>query len=155
MRLVIQRVKRAQVDVAGLCVGSISTGILVLVGVSSGDTLADVLWCADKLVNVRIFPNLDAVNGMETSLLDVGGAALLVSQFTLMGSCVKGRRPTWTLAAKPDVAENLYMELCNAVRVRGIDVAMGRFRTDMEVSLTDWGPVTLILESPQKALGTT
>ena len=87
---------------------------------------------------------------MELSLIDVHGAALLVSQFTLMGDCRKGRRPSWTGAAGPELAEALYGDVCQSVRNLGIDVATGRFRTEMEVSLTNWGPVTVVLDSPKR-----
>jgi D-tyrosyl-tRNA(Tyr) deacylase len=151
MRLVIQRVKRAQVDVLGETVGAIGTGLLVLIGVAPEDGPPDVKWCADKIVNLRLFPEADNTDGMELSLADVQGGALLVSQFTLMGDCRKGRRPSWTGAARPELAEVLYQDVCLAVREHGIQVATGRFRTEMEVSLTNWGPVTVVLDSPKRA----
>lgn len=150
MRLVLQRVRQAKVDVGGETVGSIGTGLLVLVGVSPDDGPTDVKWCADKIVNLRLFPEPGATDGMELSLSDVNGAALLVSQFTLMGDCRKGRRPSWTGAARPELAELLYQDVCDAVRKHGTDVATGRFRTEMEVSLTNWGPVTVVLDSPKR-----
>lgn len=150
MRLVIQRVRQANVDVNGDTVGAIGTGLLVLVGVAPDDGPADVKWCADKIVNLRLFPEPGETDGMELSLIDVHGAALLVSQFTLMGDCRKGRRPSWTGAAGPELAEALYADLCESVRKLGIDVATGRFRTEMEVSLTNWGPVTVVLDSPKR-----
>ena len=150
MRLVIQRVRQAKVDVNGETVGAIGAGLLVLIGVAPDDGPPDVKWCADKIVNLRLFPEPGATDGMELSLSDVDGAALLVSQFTLMGDCRKGRRPSWTGAAGPELAEKLYQDVCDAVRQHGTDVATGRFRTEMEVSLTNWGPVTVVLDSPKR-----
>lgn len=150
MRLVIQRVRHAKVDVNGETVGAIGTGLLVLVGVAPDDGETEVKWCADKIVNLRLFPEPGETDGMELSLTDISGSALLVSQFTLMGDCRKGRRPSWTGAAGPELAESLYLAVCDRVREFGIDVAMGRFRTEMEVSLTNWGPVTVVLDSPKR-----
>lgn len=138
-------------DVSGETVGAIGTGLLVLIGVAPEDGPPDVKWCADKIVNLRLFPEAGNTDGMELSLSDVRGGALLVSQFTLMGDCRKGRRPSWTGAARPEHAEALYQDLCKAVSDHGIDVATGRFRTEMEVSLTNWGPVTVVLDSPKRA----
>ena len=151
MRLVIQRVRQARVDVSGETVGAIGMGLLILIGVAPEDGPPDVKWCADKIVNLRLFPEPGNTDGMELSLTDVQGGALLVSQFTLMGDCRKGRRPSWTGAARPELAEALYQDVCSAVREYGIPVAMGRFRTEMEVSLTNWGPVTVVLDSPKRA----
>lgn len=122
----------------------------MLIGVGTDDGPADVKWCADKIVNLRLFPEPSENDGMELSLTDINGSALLVSQFTLMGDCRKGRRPSWTAAAGPDLAKRLYIDVCESVRDLGIDVAMGRFRTEMEVSLTNWGPVTVVLDSPKR-----
>lgn len=151
MRLVIQRVRQARVDVAGETVGAIGMGLLILIGVAPEDGPPDVKWCADKIVNLRLFPEPGNTDGMELSLTDVQGGALLVSQFTLMGDCRKGRRPSWTGAARPELAEALYLDVCSAVREHGIPVATGRFRTEMEVLLTNWGPVTVVLDSPKRA----
>lgn len=151
MRLVIQRVRQARVDVSGETVGAIGMGLLILIGVAPEDGPPDVKWCADKIVNLRLFPEPGNTDGMELSLTDVQGGALLVSQFTLMGDCRKGRRPSWTGAARPELAEALYQDVCSAVREYGIPVATGRFRTEMEVSLTNWGPVTVVLDSPKRA----
>lgn len=150
MRLVIQRVRQARVEVNGESVGAIGTGLLVLIGVAPDDGPADVSWCADKIVNLRLFPKPGETDGMEQSLSDIAGSALLVSQFTLMGDCRKGRRPSWTGAAAPEQAEALYLDVCERVRHLGINVSTGRFRTEMEVSLTNWGPVTVILDSPKR-----
>lgn len=150
MRLVIQRVRQAKVDVNGETVGAIDSGLLVLVGVAPDDGPVDVKWCADKIVNLRLFPEPGENDGMELSLTEVGGSALIVSQFTLMGDCRKGRRPSWTGAARPELAEELYGDVCDAVRELGLSVATGQFRTEMEVSLTNWGPVTVVLDSPRR-----
>ena len=145
MRCVIQRVARASVDVAGETVGKIENGFLVLVGAEDGDTESDARYCADKIAGLRVFE--DANDRMNLSLADVGGSVLLVSQFTLLAEARHGRRPDYIRAAKPEVAE----PLCEAVKAmleqRGLRVETGRFRTHMEVSLLNDGPVTILLDS--------
>ncbi len=145
MKAVLQRVSRANVTVAGQVVGEIGRGLLVLLGVEQGDTQADVQQLADKAVQLRIFD--DADGKMNLALADVGGAMLVVSQFTLLGDCRKGRRPSFIRAAPPEVAERLYESFIAAVGAQGIPVATGRFRATMHVELVNEGPVTLILES--------
>lgn len=145
MKAVLQRVSRAKVTVAGQVVGEIGRGLLVLLGVEQGDTEADAQQLADKAVQLRIFD--DADGKMNLALADVGGAMLVVSQFTLLGDCRKGRRPSFIQAAPPDVAERLYETFIAAVGAQGIPVATGRFRATMDVELVNDGPVTLILES--------
>ena len=146
MRAVLQRVSRAHVAIAGETVGAIDKGLLVLLGVAQTDTADQVSWMADKIVNLRIFS--DADGKMNLSLLDAGGACLVVSQFTLFGDARKGRRPSFIEAAPPPVAVPLYEAFLDAVRAHGVSVAAGRFGADMQVELVNDGPVTLILESP-------
>jgi D-tyrosyl-tRNA(Tyr) deacylase len=145
MKAVLQRVSRAKVTVAGEIVGQINRGLLVLLGVEQGDTDADAQQLADKTIQLRIFD--DADGKMNLSLLDVGGAVLVVSQFTLLGDCRKGRRPSFVQAAPPELAERLYETFVAAIGVQGVSVATGRFRAMMEVELVNDGPVTLLLES--------
>lgn len=145
MRAVVQRVSQAHVVVEGEIVGQIGRGVVVLLGVARGDTAEDVAAMAEKLVGLRIFD--DAQGKMNLTLADVEGAMLVVSQFTLLGDCRKGRRPSYIDAAPPDLAEALYEEFVVAVRGRGIEVATGRFRTQMDVTLTNDGPVTLLVDT--------
>lgn len=146
MRAVLQRVSRASVSIDGQVVGAIDTGLLVLLGVAPSDTPAQVQWLADKVVNLRLFT--DDEGKMNRSLLDVGGAALLVSQFTLYGDTRKGRRPSFTDAAPPTLAIPLYEAFVAAVAAFGVPTATGRFGADMAVELVNDGPVTLIIDTP-------
>jgi D-tyrosyl-tRNA(Tyr) deacylase len=139
MRAVVQRVTQARVDVAGETVGEIGTGLMVLLGVTHDDTAALAERLAAKIWNLRILRN-------EKSAEEVGAGILVVSQFTLYGDARKGRRPTWTAAAPGPVAEPLYDRFCAALRDLGATVAEGVFGADMEISLTNDGPTTLILE---------
>lgn len=145
MRACIQRVTQAAVVVGDETVGRIAQGMLVLLGVAAGDTDDDVVYLADKLVGLRIFE--DEAGKMNLGLGDVGGAMLVVSQFTLLGDCRKGKRPGFSDAAAPEVANELYERFCSEVRARGVPVETGRFRADMQVSLTNDGPVTLLIDS--------
>ena len=145
MRAVVQRVRSCRVVVTGEIVGEIGPGLLVLLGVRTGDSADQVRWLADKVVNLRIFE--DEQGKMNVSIADAGGGVLVVSQFTLYGDCQKGRRPSFIDAARPEVAEPLYEAFVHAVRLHGIPVATGRFGADMQVELNNDGPVTLILES--------
>jgi D-tyrosyl-tRNA(Tyr) deacylase len=133
------------VTVDGQEVASIGRGLLVLLGVSQDDTAQDARGLAERVVGLRIFE--DAGAKMNRSLVDVGGSMLVVSQFTLMGDCRKGRRPSFTQAAPPDLAEALYETFVAAVGVQGVHVATGQFRAQMEVELVNDGPVTLLLDS--------
>ncbi|WP_315852878.1 D-aminoacyl-tRNA deacylase [Posidoniimonas polymericola] len=142
----VQRVSSAAVVVSGETVGQIGAGLMVLLGVGHQDDAAAVRWMADKLVGLRVFEDDDGK--MNRSLQDVGGQMLVVSQFTLLGDCKKGRRPSFIDAAPPELAERLYDDFVAAVRERGVTVGTGRFRTHMEVTLTNDGPVTLIVDSP-------
>ena len=141
----IQKVSRAQVTVSGEISGKIGKGFLVLLGVAEGDTEADARLLADKAAGLRIFE--DAQQKMNLALADVGGAMLVVSQFTLLGDCRRGRRPDFTAAARPEQAERLYEKFVACVAELGIPTATGRFRQHMEVELVNDGPVTLLVES--------
>jgi len=145
MRSVIQRVKEAHVDVAGATVGSIRTGLLVLVGVTSTDTPKDADYLADKIVQLRIFP--DDVRRMNKSLVDVRGELLVISQFTLYGDCAKGRRPSFDAAAPPEQAKTLYEYFVQRLRSSNTLVETGVFQAEMEVHLINDGPVTFVLDS--------
>jgi D-aminoacyl-tRNA deacylase len=145
MKACVQRVSRAEVTVGGETCGRIGTGMLVLLGVASGDTEADAKKMAQKIAGLRIFE--DGEKKMNLSLAEVGGAMLVVSQFTLLGDCRKGRRPDFTAAAPPDLAEQLYRVFTVAVAAQGIEVATGRFRAHMQVELVNDGPVTLWIET--------
>ena len=134
-----------QVEVDDELCGEIRGGLLVLLGVATDDTADDARQLADKIVGLRIFD--DAEGKMNLALADVGGAMLVVSQFTLLGDCRKGRRPSFVAAAPPELAENLYQAFVDAVASQSIEVATGRFRQHMQVSLTNDGPVTMLLDS--------
>lgn len=144
MRIILQRSKEASVTIDGDQVGAISHGLVLLVGVTHEDTLKEVDYLVDKVVNLRIFE--DEQGKMNHSLLDTGGAILSVSQFTLYGDTRKGRRPSFTEAAKPDMASDLYDLFNDRLKEKGVQVETGRFGADMDVQLTNDGPVTLILE---------
>ncbi|MGI9427023.1 MAG: D-aminoacyl-tRNA deacylase [Bythopirellula sp.] len=148
MRACIQRVSSAQVVVAGETTGQIDGGLLVLLGVAESDTDVELRWLAEKTINLRIFP--DDEGKMNRSLLDTGGALLVVSQFTLYGDCRKGRRPSFIDAAQPEQAERMYEQFVDYIAGQGVTVATGKFRTDMKVSLTNDGPVTLWIDSAEK-----
>lgn len=145
MRAVLQRVRRAKVAVDGDSTGEIGVGWLVLLGVAPADARKDIDWLADKVVNLRAFP--DADGKMNLAVQDVGGSVLVVSQFTLYGDCRKGRRPSFTGAAVPAVAEPLYEAFVAAVRALGVPVATGRFAADMQVELVNDGPVTFVIDT--------
>lgn len=145
MRAVVQRVTHGAVTVDGQTVGEIGPGTLVLLGVGRDDTERDADYLAEKIAHLRIFE--DDAGKMNHSVLESGGAMLVVSQFTLLGDCRKGRRPSFAAAAPPETAEQLYTHFTDRVRAMGIQVATGRFRAMMQVCLVNDGPVTLILES--------
>lgn len=145
MRACVQRASRASVSVGGETVGAIRKGLLVLLGVAVGDGSADAAWMAEKLATLRIFE--DAEGKMNLSVEDAGGAVLVVSQFTLLGDCRKGRRPSFVEAAPPADAERLYLEVVQLLRGRGLRTETGRFRADMAVELVNDGPVTMLLDS--------
>ena len=150
MRAVVQRVMESHVSVADEIVAGIGRGLLVLLGVAKGDTDKDAKYLADKISHLRIFE--DDQGKMNRSLLETGGSMLVVSQFTLLGDCRKGRRPSFIQAARPEAADHLYESFAGLVRDMGIDVKTGRFRTMMAVSLINDGPVTIIIESPNPGI---
>ncbi len=144
MRAVVQRVKSASVTIDGLTVGAIGPGLVILVGIKTGDSLPDAVWVAEKCVNLRIFN--DAAGKFNLSALDVQGELLVVSQFTLYGDCRKGRRPNFTAAAPPETSEPLYEQFVEAIGGYGLKTATGRFGAMMDVELINDGPVTVIVE---------
>lgn len=145
MRAVVQRVSGARVTVSGRICGRIDEGLLVYLGVAGEDGKQDLTYLADKIVNLRIFP--DGEGKMNRSLLDSGGAVLLISQFTLYGDARRGRRPSYSAAAEPEKARKLYQSLAEALRKRGPLVETGEFAARMEVEYTNVGPVTILLDS--------
>jgi D-tyrosyl-tRNA(Tyr) deacylase len=145
MRVVLQRVSEARVEVGERVAGSIERGLVALVGIARTDVRADADYLADKTVCLRIFP--DEEGKMNRSLLDIGGSMLVVSQFTLYGDVRKGRRPGFDRAAAPELARNLYEYFIHSVRTRGVPVQSGVFQAEMAVHLVNDGPVTFILDS--------
>ena len=145
MRAVVQRVSEASVKVDGQCVGSIGTGLVVLLGVDKGDSDQDADYIAEKIAGLRIFP--DDQQRMNLSVVDVGGSVLMISQFTLLGDVRRGRRPSFTDAAEPEMADQLYEHCNRQLRLHGVTVATGIFRADMQVQLINDGPVTILLDS--------
>lgn len=144
MKAVIQRVTSASVTVNGTVVGEIGRGLLVLLGVEKGDQQAQADWLAEKIATLRVFEDTDGK--MNRSLIDIGGAVLAVSQFTLAGNCAKGRRPSFDTAAPPDIAKLRYEQFVTALRQVQLPVQTGIFQADMQVALVNDGPVTFILE---------
>jgi D-aminoacyl-tRNA deacylase len=144
VRIVLQRVAEASVAIADRTVGRIDRGFCILLGVTHDDTLADAEWLAEKVAGLRIFN--DAEDRMNLSLAEVGGAVLVISQFTLYGDAAKGRRPSFVGAARPEQAVPLYEAFVAALRARGLTVATGEFGAQMMVDIRNDGPVTLILE---------
>ena len=145
MRAVVQRVRSADVTVAAEVIGQIELGLVILLGVETGDSDADCNFLAEKIVGLRIFG--DAEGKMNLSLLDVAGAALIVSQFTLLADTRKGKRPSFIAAAPPSEGNRLYEAFCRKVASLGIPVATGCFGADMQVRLVNDGPVTIILDT--------
>lgn len=149
MRVVIQRVSEARVTVGEREIGAIGAGLLALVGVAPGDGPGQVRWMARKLTGLRVFE--DDAGKMNRSVRDITGSILVVSQFTLLGDCRKGRRPSFTAAAAPDLAEPLVAQLVSAIEAEGVATTTGRFGVHMRVELINDGPVTLVIESPISA----
>lgn len=144
MRAIVQRVQQASVTVDGQAVGKIGQGLLVLIGVGQQDTQTEAVWLAHKIANLRIFS--DADGKMNLSVKSINGSVLVVSQFTLYGNIHKGFRPSFVSAAAPDVAEPLITDFIAAIQSEGVPVETGIFRADMQVSLINDGPVTIIME---------
>ncbi len=145
MRAVVQRVKEASVEIGGAVVGRISKGVLIFIGVGEKDTDRECEYMANKIVNLRIFSDADDL--MNLSLLDIKGDALIVSQFTLWGDCRKGRRPSFTEAARPEKAIPLYEKFIKLIKEQNINVSTGRFQEMMDVHLINDGPVTILIDS--------
>ena len=145
MKALVQRVGYARVRVAGETVGEIGAGLLILLGVGLEDTEKEAAFVADKCANLRIFE--DDAGKMNRSLLDIGGGALVISQFTLYGDASHGRRPSFSAAAPPELAEPLYLKFVELMKAAGVPVATGRFRAEMAVELCNDGPVTIMVES--------
>lgn len=148
MRAVVQRVSRASVHVDRHLTGSIDSGLVVFLGIHPNDGPGEIQWMADKIIHLRIFD--DEEGKMNRSLLDLGKEMLIVSQFTLYGDCRKGRRPGYSDAAPPNLAEPIYQSFVGEVQRRGICVATGRFQASMEVELVNDGPVTLLIDSEKR-----
>ena len=148
MRAVIQRAERAQVKIDDNVKGAIGRGLVVFVGISADDSTKDLQWLAEKIVHLRIFE--DDAGKMNRSITDIKGEMLIISQFTLYGDCRKGRRPGFSNAAPPLIAEPCYRQFVQEVRDKGIQVATGTFQADMQVELVNDGPVTLLLDSKKK-----
>ncbi|MDZ7378912.1 MAG: D-aminoacyl-tRNA deacylase [candidate division KSB1 bacterium] len=148
MRAVVQRVRRACVRVDGRLVGAIGPGLLVFLGIAASDTEEDARWLCDKALHLRIFAN-DA-GKFDRSVRDVGGEVLVVSQFTLLADVAKGRRPSFSDAAPPDRARELYAHFVGLLRQCGVSCATGEFGAHMEVELVNDGPVTIVMDSPKR-----
>jgi D-aminoacyl-tRNA deacylase len=148
LRSVVQRVTRASVRVEGETVGKIETGLLVLFGVGEKDSLSDLDWMVDKIVGLRIFE--DSEGKMNHSVQDIDGEILMVSQFTLYGDCRKGKRPSFSTAAPPEAARDLFEQAVKKIKEYGIHVETGIFQAEMQVELVNHGPVTLLLDSEKK-----
>jgi D-aminoacyl-tRNA deacylase len=145
MRAVVQRVSRASVSVDGAITAAIATGLLVLLGVGHEDQRSDADYLADKIVGLRIFE--DAEEKMNRSVVDVGGAILAVSQFTLYGDVKRGKRPSFDAAARPEPARELYEYFVNRLRTLGVSCQIGVFQANMQVELVNSGPVTILIDS--------
>ena len=148
MKALIQRVNRASVSVEGKIVGKIGPGLVVFIGVANGDSTEDIQYLTRKIVELRIFD--DADGKFNLSALDVKGELLLVSQFTLLATTRKGRRPGFTDAAAPEIAETLFNQFVEQVRARGLKVETGRFQTHMLVEINNDGPVTIFIDSHER-----
>lgn len=148
MRAVVQRVVSSSVDSEGVRVGEIKRGFCVLLGVTHSDNESDAKWLANKIAGLRVFE--DENDKLNLSLQDVSGEMLVVSQFTLYGDCRRGRRPSFSEAARPEIAETLYEKFVEYSRALGLTVKTGIFQTHMTVSIVNDGPVTLIIDTPEK-----
>ena len=151
MRALVQRVRSAHVQVEGETTGQIGAGLLVFLGVTHQDDATDLAYLVGKISRLRIFS--DQNGKMNRSVQDIGGSILVVSQFTLYGDTRRGNRPGFDQAAKPDLAEQLYEQFCQALQALGIPVATGRFAADMQIALVNDGPVTLMIDSQERRTG--
>lgn len=145
MRTVIQRVRFAKVNINETTVGKIDTGFLILLGITHSDTEKEVKWLTNKIKDLRVFE--DENQKMNLALKDIGGEVLIISQFTLYGNCIKGRRPGFIEAARPELAENLYLKFIEEFKNFGIKTETGKFGADMKIELLNDGPVTLIIDT--------
>lgn len=148
MRIVLQKVNRAMVDVGGRTIGEIAEGYLLLLGIKNGDTVADADWLVEKVLKLRLFHGDEGKSFMEKNIQEVGGGILVVSQFTLYGSCRKGTRPNFTDSAAPDVAKELYEYTVKKFMESGLRTETGEFGEHMDVELINDGPITLVIDSP-------
>ena len=148
MRCVLQRVKQAEVQVENVSVGRIGRGLLIFVAIHPSDNDAHVVWMASKILQLRMFEDAEGKNNLSVG--DMGGELLVVSQFTLYGDCRKGTKPSFSDSAGPELAEKLYLRLVETLAKSGLRVAQGQFRAMMEVSLTNWGPYTILLDSKKE-----
>ena len=148
MRIILQRVKQASVEIDGEIAGKIGQGLLVLLGAGKEDNAQDVEYLVEKILGLRIFQ--DDAGKMNLSVTNIGGEVLVVSQFTLYGDCRKGRRPSFDKAAPPELAEDLYEMFVERIRDFGVPVQTGKFGAMMDVQLTNWGPVTIMLDSKKE-----
>jgi len=148
MRAVVQRVRKSRVTVEGNITGEISKGLMILLGVGQEDSIKDIEYLVEKIINLRIFE--DKNGKMNLSVLEVGGELLVVSQFTLYGDCRKGRRPSYDKAARPEIAKELYEKFVEKCRSYGISTQTGIFQADMLVDISNDGPVTLLLDSKKE-----
>ena len=146
MRIVIQRVKSSSVTVDGEVIGKIGRGLNLLVGISPTDTEAELDWMTRKCLELRLFPDEVEGKGWQKSVMDIQGEILVISQFTLYGDCRKGRRPSFSNSASPDIAEKLYDRFIDKLKQSGLHIATGKFGTMMQVNIDNDGPVTLILD---------
>lgn len=145
MKIVLQRISKASVEIDGAVVSEIDYGLVILLGIEKGDSLKDAEYLAEKTANLRVFE--DGQGKMNRSLLDIGGKMLIISQFTLAGNCQKGRRPGFDNAAEPELAKSLYKAFINSVKSKDIETAEGKFGAAMKVNIINEGPVTFILKS--------
>ena len=148
MRIVAQRVSSARVGVDNRIIGEIDAGLCLLIGIAPDDTDSDVRWMAEKIVNLRIFA--DEQGKMNRSLLDMGGAILAISQFTLYADCRKGRRPSFIKAASPELGDELYCRFVDVLRGMNIRVETGEFGADMKVEIINEGPVTIVIDTRER-----
>lgn len=146
MRIVIERVKSSSVTVDGEVIGKIGRGLNLLVGISPTDTEAELDWMTRKCLELRLFPDEVEGKGWQKSVMDIQGEILVISQFTLYGDCRKGRRPSFSNSASPDIAEKLYDRFIDKLKQSGLHIATGKFGTMMQVNIDNDGPVTLILD---------